>query len=374
MAGDARKFNTPCRSVLICGAYGAGNLGDEAILKSIIAALRGIDPDISLCVVTREPEMTRRSYGVSAVHTFDFPGIIAATKKAELYISGGGSLIQNVTSRRSLYYYLALLRLAKRCGCKTLLYGSGIGPLSGKSDIDRTAHVLSTCVDAICLRDEMSAHLLESIGVTEPEIILSADPVFSLSACSEGEAADFLSKSGIDPEGEYACFCLRPWQGSDEHLDAIAAAISYAHTQLGLTPVFMTLNRTLDLEAAQKAARAAGVACVVLAPDSAELCMGVMKKMKLVVSMRLHGVLLAAACCLPTVGVSYDPKVAGFLSYTECGECVEFDKLTRDALTGCMKRELSRTDAAERRQRIEKIKAVESLNAQTAARLLKAKG
>ena len=360
--------------MLICGAYGAGNLGDEAMLKAVIAALRGIDPDISLCVVTREPEKTRKTHNVNSVHTFDFAGIFAAMRKCDMYICGGGSLIQNVTSRRSLYYYLALLKLAKRCGCKTLLYGSGIGPLSGKSDIDRAAHVLNTCVDAICLRDEMSAHLLESIGVTEPEIILTADPVFSLSACSEGEAADFLSKSGIDPEGEYACFCLRPWQGSDEHLDAIAAAISYAHTQLGLTPVFMTLNRALDLEAAQKAARAAGVACIVLAPDSAELCMGVMKKMKLVVSMRLHGVLLAAACCVPTVGISYDPKVAGFLSCTGCGGCVGLDELTADALTRCMKLELARTDADARRKEIEEIKAAERLNAQTAARLLKAKG
>lgn len=58
--------------VLICGAYGAGNIGDEAILKAIIGTLRGIDPAVSICVVTRSPKKTRQLYGVSAVHTFDF--------------------------------------------------------------------------------------------------------------------------------------------------------------------------------------------------------------------------------------------------------------------------------------------------------------
>lgn len=56
-------------------------------------------------------------------------------KKAHLFISGGGSLIQNATSRRSLRYYLWTLRHAKRCGCKVMMYGCGIGPIKGKRDI-----------------------------------------------------------------------------------------------------------------------------------------------------------------------------------------------------------------------------------------------
>ena len=50
MNARRRKQNTPCRKVLICGAYGAGNIGDEAILSAIIGTLRGFDPTLSLCV------------------------------------------------------------------------------------------------------------------------------------------------------------------------------------------------------------------------------------------------------------------------------------------------------------------------------------
>ena len=357
--------------VLICGAYGAGNIGDEAILKAIVGTLRGIAPAVSICVVTRAPEKTRRLYNVSAVHTFDFIGIHNAMKKAKLFISGGGSLIQNVTSRRSLRYYLWTLRHAKKCGCKVLMYGCGVGPLDGKSDILRTAETINRCVDAVTLRDRLSAELLRKIGVTKPEVTLAADPVLSLDACSQEEADDFLSKSGVSPEGDYALFCLRPWQGLDEHLDAVVQAINFAHDALGLTPVFMTLNRSIDLETAHRAAGAADAPCVILpAVTSAELCMGVMKKMRLVVSMRMHAVLFAAAVGVPTVGISYDPKVAGFMDYADCGKCVELKTLTGDELCRCMVSEL-KCSKAEQAQRMDNIKAVEALNGRTAERFLK---
>ena len=357
--------------VLICGAYGAGHIGDEAFLYAIVGTLRGIDPAVSICVVTRAPEKTRRLYNVSAVHTFDFFGIHNAMKKAKLFISGGGSLIQNVTSRRSLRYYLWTLRHAKKCGCKVLMYGCGVGPLDGKSDIRRTAETINRCVDAVTLRDRLSAELLRKIGVTKPEVTLAADPVLSLDACSQEEADDFLSKSGVSPEGDYALFCLRPWQGLDEHLDAVVQAINFAHDALGLTPVFMTLNRSIDLETAHRAAGAADAPCVILpAVTSAELCMGVMKKMRLVVSMRMHAVLFAAAVGVPTVGISYDPKVAGFMDYADCGKCVELKTLTGDELCRCMVSEL-KCSKAEQAQRMDNIKAVEALNGRTAERFLK---
>lgn len=357
--------------VLICGAYGAGNLGDEAILKAIVGTLRGIDPAVSICVVTRAPEKTRRLYGVSAVHTFDFIGIHAAMKKARLFINGGGSLIQNATSRRSLRYYLWTLRHAKKCGCKVLMYGCGIGPVEGKSDIRKAAETINSCVDAVTLRDRLSADLLREIGVTKPEITLAADPVLALNACSQEEADDFLLKNGIDPEGDYACFCLRPWRGLDEHFDAVVEAVNFAHDALGLTPVFMTLNRSIDLETARRAVSAADAPCVILpALEDAEACMGVMKKMRLVVSMRMHAVLFAAAVGAPTVGISYDPKVAGFMDYADCGKCVELSALTGDELCRCMVSEL-KCSKAEQALRMDNIKTAEALNGRTAERFMK---
>ncbi len=367
MNTSKRKSNTPCRSIVICGAYGADNLGDETLLRVIIAQLRSINPALSICVITRKPEKTALEHGVSAVHTFDFAAIGRALKGADMFLCGGGSLIQNVTSRRSLYYYLGTVRLAKKHGCTVMMYGCGIGPLSHTLDRKQTAKVLNTCVDAITLRDEKSARLLAELGVAKPEITLAADPVLSLYGCDDDEADRFMSDNGLNSD-EKICFALRPWQLQPENLEALSAAVKYAYEELRLSPVFMTLNPELDTAVAEKVAKAAGVPYVILpAITDAELAIGVMKKMRLVVSMRLHALLFAASVGVSAVGISYDPKVSGFMEYTGCGSCIELSQLSADALTACMRRELEQDSADERKRKMEKIKAAEGANLRVAA-------
>ena len=99
----------------------------------------------------------------SAVHTFNFPRFLAVMRRRALYINGGGSLIQDVTSRRSLWYYLFTLRAAKRLGCKVMMYGCGIGPVKRPGGVERTRRVLNSCVDAITLREPDS---IEAVSYT----------------------------------------------------------------------------------------------------------------------------------------------------------------------------------------------------------------
>ena len=96
--------------------------------------------------------------------------------KTRLYINGGGSLMQDVTSHRSLWFYLFTISAAKRLGCQVMMYGCGIGPIHSPANRRRAAKVLQKSVDAITLRDTHSKEELEDMGVTNPEIILSADP------------------------------------------------------------------------------------------------------------------------------------------------------------------------------------------------------
>ena len=88
--------------VLICGAYGKGNAGDDAILKAILAQLKAIDRDMPIYVMSHDPAQTRLCYHVGSVHVFDPFAFWPLMRKAKLFVSGGGSLIQNETSTRSL--------------------------------------------------------------------------------------------------------------------------------------------------------------------------------------------------------------------------------------------------------------------------------
>ncbi|MBQ1711893.1 MAG: polysaccharide pyruvyl transferase family protein, partial [Firmicutes bacterium] len=168
------------KGVLICGAYGLGNSGDEAILEAVLSQIRDADSTVPVTVISRDPRRTADLHKVRAVWSFNVFGLIRAFRRSGLFLSGGGSLIQDVTSRRSLLYYLATIRLAKRFGCSVVMYGCGIGPVEKSSDRKLAAKVINKCADCITLRDSRAQKELEALGVSGKDVRISGDPALSL--------------------------------------------------------------------------------------------------------------------------------------------------------------------------------------------------
>ena len=358
--------------VVICGAYGMGNSGDEAILDAIVAEMRAIDPLMPLTVMTRDPAGASARLGLTAVHTFNFPRFLAVMRRRALYINGGGSLIQDVTSRRSLWYYLFTLRAAKRLGYKVMMYGCGIGPVKRPGGVERTRRVLNSCVDAITLREPDSIEELARFGVTKPEIILASDPALTLPSAPAEEVDTALEAAGAAPEGKYICFALRLWPGFGEKAGVFAAAARHAHEAYGLTPVFLPINHLDDGQAAALVAEKLGDTPHVLLPGpmSSALVIGLMSRMQVVVSMRLHGLIFAAGQGVPLIGVSYDPKVTAFLRCVDAG-CVPLEGLEEGELCRLIDGAAARSgDAAALEENVRKLRAIEHRSMETAARLL----
>ena len=90
--------------LVISGYYGFGNAGDEAMLAAILEAILEVVPEADITVISGNPRHTAEKHGVKAVGRFDVTGIFNAIKRCDLLISGGGSLLQDVTSNRSLDY------------------------------------------------------------------------------------------------------------------------------------------------------------------------------------------------------------------------------------------------------------------------------
>lgn len=358
--------------VVICGAYGMGNSGDEAILDAIVAEMRAIDPLMPLTVMTRDPAGASARLGLTAVHTFNFPRFLAVMRRRALYINGGGSLIQDVTSRRSLWYYHFTLRAAKRLGCKVMMYGCGIGPVKRPGGVERTRRVLNSCVDAITLREPDSIEELARFGVTKPEIILASDPALTLPSAPAEEVDAALEAAGAAPGGKYICFALRLWPGFGEKAGVFAAAARHAHEAYGLTPVFLPINHLDDGQAAALVAEKLGDTPHVLLPGpmSSALVIGLMSRMQVVVSMRLHGLIFAAGQGVPLIGVSYDPKVTAFLRCVDAG-CVPLEGLEEGELCRLIDGAAARSgDAAALEENVRKLRAIEHRSMETAARLL----
>ena len=369
-----RKKNLRGRrdGALVCGAYGRGNAGDDAILEAIVTELRQIDPDLPIWVLSRNPDDTRLTYRVNSIYTFAFPRFLRRMGKTRLYINGGGSLMQDVTSHRSLWFYLFTISAAKRLGCQVMMYGCGIGPIHSPPNPRRAAKVLQKSVGAITLRDTHSREELEDMGVTNPEIILSADPTVILPAAPEQVVDGILESQGIDPRGRYIGFALRPWPGFEEKAALFGAAADYAYEKYGLTPVFLPIERRLDVGAARLAAQHMKAPHYILPETgSSDHTIGLFARMQVVVSMRLHALVFAAGQGVPLVGVVYDQKISSFLSYIGQDLYTDLDAVTVEALRAHIDAACGRIgDEAFLSGGVNRLRQVEQRNSETARALL----
>ena len=360
---------------VICGAYGRGNAGDDAILESILQEMRSIDPDLPVTVISKNPKSTRLSYRVRAVSRMDLPGWLGAMGRAKLYINGGGSLIQDVTSRRSLWFYLMNIRAAKWAGCGVQMYGCGIGPVKRENHRKLAAKVLNRNVDVITLREPDSLEELKSMGVDKPEIHLTADPALTLAPAPEEKTDSVLLRAGIPPRGKYICFALRPWPGFQERASLFGEAARYAWERYGLTPVFTAVEKGQDPSAARLAAQALGDAPHYFLDDAkaAGTIIGALSRMEVVVSMRLHALIFAAGQGIPLAGVVYDPKVSAFLRYIGQENFTDLETLTAERLQAMIDRAAAQAgDKQAQEQAVRKLRDLERGNVDVARRLLEA--
>lgn len=186
--------------LLICGYYGFGNAGDEAVLAALVQQLRRRLPDAELCVLSADPPATRALHGVQAVQRWSVREVWRALRGCSLLIQGGGGLIQDVTSKVSPLYYLGILHMARLRRVPSMIFAQGIGPLHTPLLQRLTSFELRRAA-AICVRDQASADLLAQWRVTSPALQVVADPALLLEPLAPS-----------DPPAEpYALLTVRQW-------------------------------------------------------------------------------------------------------------------------------------------------------------------
>jgi polysaccharide pyruvyl transferase CsaB len=357
--------------VTICGSYGKNNAGDDAILEAIVSEITSIDPDLRIRVLSRTPKRTRLSYRVDSYYTFNPFMIVKAFLSSKLYINGGGNLIQDITSTRSLLFYLFTIWLGKRTGCSVMMYGCGIGPVSRPLNRKLAARIMNRNVDAISLREPESGEELKRLGVSNPDIILSADPALILDPSPPSEVQSAMLSSGLSPQDRYIAFIPRDWVSYPEKADIIGRAAEYAFEKHNLTPVFIPLERGKDEHAVSLAIKNIKHVkpIVIPTPEKTSTLIGILARMEAVVSMRLHGLIFAAGQGVPLVGIAYDTKVGSFLSYMEQDLCLPLEDVNEEVLFSLIDRALQK-DRTKLASAVEGLRAIEYKNRETARELL----
>ncbi len=300
-------------NIVVSGYYGSKNGGDEAMLAAMIEILSELDPQLNITVISANPEDTRKRHGVEAVSWLDLPEIFCALKRADLLISGGGSLLQNVTSGRSLYYYMGIICLAHMLGTRVMLYAQGIGPIYG-TIARRVMSWLGNHVDVITVRDHGSLEELESLRIHSPHIECTADPVLAINPVSHEAGRRILFKYHADDALPLVGISVREWKGWNHYKEVLAGVADAIVKELGARVVFLPMQYPEDVRVAEAIAEMAGEECTVLEDEytTSEL-LSLVGCMDLMVSIRLHALIFAGVMGVPMIGVSYDPKVERFM-------------------------------------------------------------
>jgi len=360
-------------SVFIAGHYGFHNLGDEAVLRSMVAHLRELQPDLRITVSSGLPDDTAQGAGVNRISWTDVQALEKAVAEADLVIVGGGGLFHDdwgleqdavlTPNHPGLSFLIGPCLLAAIHGKPLMLYAVGVGPLIAEPAREFT-RLACDIASAVTVRDPASKQVLELIGVLGERVAVTADPAFA-----------FPNQPDSVPEREMegharprVVVCPRNWSiGAHPNVwqAEFAAGLDQFLDQSTGTVLFVPFSRAEhsehdDLVSSQQIRarmRHSGRTSVVereLAPPDA---FSILSSSDLVVGMRLHSTILAIAANTPVVSVIYDPDVEQAMKAASLGEfTIALPSLKRGALAEMMIRALHRKSVTPREELAEKAR------------------
>lgn len=365
----------PIVKIALSGYYGFDNSGDEAVLQSILFALQeqGQEQGIQIepIVLSANPEKTTAMYGVKAYHRMKPGSLLRALRESDGLISGGGSLLQDATSSKTIPYYLAVLKIAQWLGKPTFIYSQGIGPVSRPMFYGWIRSVFKRCA-FVSVRDTESADLLGKMRLPRERITVVPDPVMGLPLrdAVEGGGATVgaaLSGSAVRTIG----VSVRFWNEDRSELEALARSLqellaARTDVQLRFLPFHLPSDEVASQFVIDRLGDHKNRAEMVRGITHPQDMLAQVAACDLLIGMRLHSLIYAASQFVPMVGISYDPKIDQFLhrlGMKAAASTASFDAsaFTEEALGLLDAREQW---AASSRAAIEQLKAQAQLPAQ----------
>ena len=305
---------TPSSAVLVrpllCGYYGEHNIGDDALLQAL---LQSLPAEARPCITAADQQQVQQQFGVDSCNRRSLRSTLGALGDCDGLILGGGSLLQDSTSWRSLLYYAVLIGTARLQGKPVILWAQGLGPLRRRRSRLLVGRLLPL-VAAASWRAPQSAQLAQRLGgVSRSADIVGADPVWTLAPMHwRGRGGPIVlawRSSGQLRDDDWSCL-----------LEALAALAEQNDRQVLWLPLHDGQDCGL-MEGLQQR----GFVPEPLARRSREIrlqrpeeLMAQASAAGLVLAMRLHGLILSALAGAPVSALSYDPKVAAAAEALGC--------------------------------------------------------
>ena len=292
----------PNQRAILCGYYGMGNAGDEALLVCLLQSL----PDhIEPIVLSKNPAETRDRYQVKAIDRWDLMAVIKEMRRASFFSWGGGSLMQDNSSRMSPIYYGGLMKLAQILRLETIAWAQGIGPLNYRSNRWLTRHVLKRC-RLVTVRDTASHDMVQRWGI---EVTIAPDPVWAMKA-----DYSFDLYSHLDHDERHDCIVVNLREHSSLTPDLLEtftqSLIRFQEQWDVFTILLVPFQESLDGKLARDL-HARIPRSMVLTIDNPQMMKGLFGHplVRYTIAMRLHAVIMAISEGCHSFALSYDPKV-----------------------------------------------------------------
>jgi polysaccharide pyruvyl transferase CsaB len=331
------RADTEGRRIVLVGASGYTNLGDDAILAAMLAELRDELPGATFVVASGDPARLAGESDVVPIR-FEDGAIDAALGTADLLVVGGGGFIYDHDmrlsmldflrgDRRHVYRYFSAALIARNRGVPVYFYAVGVGPLVTPAGRALTRDVLSLA-SAITVRDALSSLELQRAGLSSPAVQVTADPAVRLRRSSRAWSGR--------PDGLVVGFVVRPWlsfvdgeaNGNREferYVEWLADAADHVAERWSATPVFLPAQRLNDDDAEIAAQvleqmRHRQRARILDLPPDYESFQAAVESLDALVSSRLHPLIFAAQAQVPLIGIALAPKVRAFLAALGLGQ------------------------------------------------------
>ena len=289
---------------ILCGYYGMGNAGDEALL---ICLLQSLPDSIEPIVLSKNPVETRDRYQVETCDRWDLIAVVKEMRRASFFIWGGGSLMQDNSSRVSPMYYGGLMKLAQMLGLETIAWAQGIGPLNHRSNRWLTRNVLKRC-RLVTVRDTVSLDLVHRWGIPAT---IAPDPVWAMKA---DYSFDFSDDPHFRDHTSNYCIAVNLREHSSLRPDRLElltqSLIEFQKNDRRFTILLVPFQESLDGKLAQDL-QARIPRSMVLRLDNPQVMKGLFGHPNIIftIAMRLHAVIMSISEGCNCFALSYDPKV-----------------------------------------------------------------
>lgn len=304
------------KKLVICGNYGATNIGDEAILAGIIKLAQ---QDFEITALSYSPKYTQKQHNIASCYFLPFGvrsmlrGIfkleifrtIRAIKKCDVFVLGGGGLFTNehwkAVAIWSLHTFAAwIMRKPIIMMAQTVEYIESPFWRSLTIQAFKKAKTIS-------VRDQESCDLLQQMGITD--VTVAADPAWLLKA----------SLPDPSPSSKDIVISMRPWKDQNEHIIKVFTEFAeHIHSQ-GYRPVFMPFQTLKNndhklISSITETLQSKEIPFKELIPHSPKEALNFIRSAKATVAMRLHASIFSAICETPFIAIAYSPKVSSFTS------------------------------------------------------------